>query len=62
VYYPFSIVDVIAFRESEDYEDNGEVVLTFLDADGCHVTLRLSPHAIEALRKRIPAAPEPHSK
>jgi hypothetical protein len=37
-------------------------LLTFLDADGCQVTLRLSPHAVEALRKRIPDPPDPHPK
>ena len=62
VYYPFCLVDLVAYRESEDVEDTGEVVLSFLDDDGCQVTLRLSPHAIEALRKRVPDPPDPASK
>jgi hypothetical protein len=62
VYYPFSLVDLVVFRESDDFEDTGEALLAFRDADGCEVTVRLSPHAVEALRKRISAAPDPHSK
>ena len=62
VYYPFCLVDLVACRESEDVEDTGEVLLSFLDADGCQVTLRLSPHALEALRKRIPDPPDPAAK
>lgn len=52
----------MAYRETEDVEDTGEVLLRFLDADGCQVTLRLSPHALEALRKRVANPPDPHSK
>jgi hypothetical protein len=37
-------------------------LLVFLDADGCQVTLRLSPHAVDALRKRISAPPDPQPK
>ena len=62
VYYPFCLVDVVAYRQSEDVDDTGEVVLSFLDADGCQVTVRLSPHAAEALRKRVADAPDPASK
>ena len=62
VYYPFCLVDLIACRESEDVEDTGEVLLSFLDADGCQVTLRLSPRALEALRKRVTDPPDPASK
>jgi hypothetical protein len=62
VYYPFSLVDLMAFREGDDLEDTGEALLTFLDADGCQVTVRLSPHAVQALRKRIAAEPDPHTK
>ena len=38
------------------------MLLTFLDADGCQVTLRLSPHAVQALRTRIPGLPDPPPK
>jgi hypothetical protein len=62
VYYPFALVDLIAFHESDDHEDTGEALLVFLDADGCHVSLRLSPHAVAALRKRIPEAPDTNPK
>jgi hypothetical protein len=53
---------VLACRESEDVDETGEVVLVFQDADGCQVTLRLSPHALDALRKRIPEPPDPNTK
>jgi hypothetical protein len=33
-----------------------------MDADGCQVTLRVSPHAVDALRKRIATPPDPHPK
>ncbi len=62
VYYPFCLVDLTDFKESEDFEASGEAMLVFLDADGCQVTLRLSPHAVEALRKRVAGAPDPASK
>ena len=62
VYYPFGLVDLLEFLKSEDYEATGETLLVFLDADGCRVTLRLSPHAVEALRKRITEAPDPPTK
>ena len=53
---------MIAFRESDDYADTGEALLVFLDADGCQVTVRLSPHALDVLRKRVPAPPDPNPK
>jgi hypothetical protein len=53
---------VIGLREGDDHAETGEVLLSFLDADGCQVTLRLSPHALDALRKRIPDPPDPASK
>jgi hypothetical protein len=37
-------------------------LLIFLDADGCQVTLRLSPHAVDALRKRVPAPADKNTK
>ena len=62
VYYPFCLIEVIGLRESDDHADTGEVLLSFLDADGCQVTLRLSPHALAALRKCVPEAPDTNSK
>jgi hypothetical protein len=62
VYYPFCLIEVIGLREGDDHAETGEVLLSFLDADGCQVTLRLSPHALAALRKRITAEPDPHAK
>jgi hypothetical protein len=53
---------VIGLREGDDHAETGEVLLSFLDADGCQVTLRLSPHALAALRTRIAAEPDPESK
>ena len=62
VYYPFCLVELLAFRESDDVEETGESLVTFLDADGCQVTLRLSPHAVDALRKRMPYPPDTQPK
>jgi hypothetical protein len=53
---------VIALRECDDHAETGEVLLSFLDADECEVTLRLSAAAFEALRKRLAAEPDPHAK
>lgn len=62
VYYPFGLVELLEFKHSDDHEDTGEALLVFLDADGCRVTLRLSPHAVAALRTRITEAPDPPTK
>jgi hypothetical protein len=59
VYYPFALVDLIRFQEGDDHEETGETLLVFMDADGCQVTLRLTPAAIEALRNRLGSPPDP---
>ena len=58
VYYPFALVDVIRFQEGDEHGETGETLLVFLDADGCHVTLRMTGNAIEALKKRLQSPPE----
>ncbi|HEX7053650.1 MAG TPA: hypothetical protein VF211_06900 [Burkholderiales bacterium] len=62
MYYPFCLVELVACRESDDHDATGECLLVFLDADGCQVTLRLSPHALAELRKRIPEPPDPQTQ
>jgi hypothetical protein len=58
VYYPFALVDLIRFQEGDDYGETGETLLVFLDADGCQVTLRTTPNAIETLKKRLQSPPD----
>jgi hypothetical protein len=58
VYYPFALVDVIRFQEGDDHGETGETLLVFLDADGCQVTVRMTPGAIEALKKRLQSPPD----
>jgi hypothetical protein len=57
VYYPFALVDFLAYAET-DGEEAGEVLLSFLDADGCQVTVRLKRAALAALRARIQSPPD----
>jgi hypothetical protein len=49
---------LIRFQEGDDYGETGETLLVFLDADGCQVTLRTTPNAIEALKKRLQLPPD----
>ena len=59
VYYPFSLVELVRFVESDDYAGTGEALLVFMDSDGCQVTIRLAPEAIEALAGRLKRKPDP---
>jgi hypothetical protein len=53
VYYPFALVELLDVTKADDHENTGELLLRFLDSDGCQVTLRLTPVAIDQLRARL---------
>ena len=55
IYYPFALVELVDIGEAEEHEETGEVMLSLLDSDGCRVTLRLTPEALEQLRQRLAA-------
>lgn len=57
VYYPFALVDLTDYREVDDRE-GGEVMLSFLDEDGCTVSIRLSRKVAEALKDRLCVPPD----
>jgi hypothetical protein len=59
VYYPFALVELVRFIESDDYADTGEALLVFMDSDGCQVTIRIAPDALEALAGRLKRKPDP---
>jgi hypothetical protein len=58
VYYPFALVELVGYFESDDYGDTGDVLLVFLDSDGCQVTLRVARGAAQALEQRLSSPPE----
>lgn len=58
VYYPFGLVELLAYAESDDYEGSGEVLLSFRDRDGCKVTIRVSRIALAQLVRRLQSAPD----
>ena len=41
--------------ETDEHAETGEVLLYFLDSDGCQVTIRLSEYALVQLRARLSA-------
>ena len=53
VYYPFALIELLDVAETDEHEETGEMLLSFFDAGGCQVTLRLTPDALEALRERL---------
>ncbi len=55
IYYPFALVELVDIGETEEHEETGEVMLSFLDSDGCRVTLRLTPQALDELCQRLEA-------
>ena len=57
VYYPFALVDLLEYREADEHKQTGEVLLSFLDQDGCKVTLRARRDVIEALAARLATPP-----
>lgn len=57
VYYPFALVDLLEYREADEHKETGELLLSFLDQDGCKVTLRVRRDVIEALAARLATPP-----
>ena len=55
IYYPFALVELADIGETDEHEETGEVMLSFLDSDGCQVTLRLTQQALEQLCQRLEA-------
>jgi hypothetical protein len=53
VYYPFALVELLDLAKTDEHAETGEVLLYFLDADGCQVTVRLSEWALEQLRAKL---------
>jgi hypothetical protein len=39
--------------KTEEHEETGEVLLYFLDSDGCQVTVRLTAQTLEQLREQL---------
>ncbi|HXU43552.1 MAG TPA: hypothetical protein VN675_14590 [Burkholderiales bacterium] len=59
VYYPFALVDLLGYRQADDAD--GEVLLSFMDEDGCQVSIRLRRHLVEALKARLHVPPDSSS-
>ena len=57
VYYPFALVELLGYRRVDDNED-GELLLSFEDEDGCQVTIRLRAAVAEALKSRLREPPD----
>ena len=57
VYYPFALVELVDFRQADEAEDD-EVLLSFMDEDGCQVSVRLRKELVEALKDRLCVPPE----
>ena len=54
VYYPFALVDLVDDRQTDE---DGEVLLSFMDEDGCQVSIRLRRHLVDALKDRLGVPP-----
>ena len=61
VYYPFALVALTEFVQSDDHEETGELLLIFEDQDGTQVTLKVRQSAISDLLQRLANPPTPHS-
>lgn len=57
VYYPFALVELVDIARTDEHDQTGEVLLYFLDSDGCQVTLRVSESTLMQLRERLIAWP-----
>src|SRR5687767_10691319 len=40
IYYPFALVELLEIENTDEHAETGEVLLYFLDSDGCQVTVR----------------------
>lgn len=54
IYYPFALVDLLCVQNTDEHAHTGEVLLCFLDASACQVTVRLTQHALEQLCEALP--------
>lgn len=53
VYYPFALVEFLEVTESDEREAVGEVLLAFLDQDGCRVSIRVRKEVLQQLLERL---------
>ena len=53
VYYPFPLLELVDIGKTDEHAETGEVLLYFLDSDGCQVTLRVSEYALTQLRAKL---------
>lgn len=60
VYYPFALVALKEFVQSDDYEETGELLLIFQDEEGAQVTLKVRQSAISDLLQRLASPPTAH--
>ena len=61
VYYPFALVALKEFVQSDDHEETGEFLLIFEDHDGAQVTLKVRQSVISDLLQRLASPPGAHS-
>lgn len=59
LYYPYALVELVSYRQTEDHDRTGEVLLMFEDAGHCHVTIRLERRALRTLARFISSDPDP---
>jgi hypothetical protein len=53
VYYPFALVALKEFVQSDDHEDTGDLLLIFQDEEGAQVTIKLREPAASQLLARL---------
>jgi len=61
VYYPFALVALKEFVQSDDFEETGELLLIFEDNEGAQVTIKVRQSLISQLLERLASPPAPHS-
>ena len=53
VYYPFALVDFLELVETDEHRAVAEVLLVFLDRDGCRVTLRVRREVLDGMQAAL---------
>ena len=61
VYYPFAIVALKEFVQSDDFEETGDLLLILEDEEGAQVTLKVRESAIADLLERLAKPPTANS-
>src|SRR5437763_8362026 len=61
VYYPFALVALKEFVQSDDHEETGDLLLIFEDNEGAQVTIKVRQSVISQLLERLPRPADPHS-